>query len=132
VGCRVFSNNNILNHYFVLKFLLVLLVWTGGCSTPPPPKPRSFSELIAVDSEKTQSIKQSFVKVANLIHRPKATTYLEQMAKKLYESSVDFTLEGVQVRIHSDRETQWMHGFSFPGTWIYLPQSFLKRVQYEN
>lgn len=104
-----------------------------SCASPPPPRVLTAQEQIRADTEKAASLAKDFREQATFLDSiPRVERFLYRMASRLSQSSKSVPLEKVEVRIHRDPEGEWARAFSFPGTLISVPISFLKEVEYEN
>jgi predicted Zn-dependent protease len=103
-----------------------------SCATKEPQKTLSFSEQIAVDSEKAQSLYLYFEKNINFLTKADIEKYLNGIAVRLAHHEKDYEIKKVNVKVHQDSNPTLSRFFSFPGTVISVPKSFLIKVQFEN
>ena len=116
-------------------FLFLFLAAAGcslSCSAPKPNRVLTISEQIAVDTQAAQALFSDFQKKVTFINFPEGERYLNAVTKKIAKVQDGFSYETVRVRIHQDNQKSLSHFFSFPGTTISVPLSYLKQVEYEN
>lgn len=111
--------------FFILPFALV------SCTSAPAPKVLTFSEQIKVDTERAQSLATEFQKRVTFLALPRAEEYLNQLALRIAKAEPE-TLTRIVVRVHQDQKVELSRFFSFPGTLISIPASFLRKVEFEN
>jgi hypothetical protein len=112
--------------------LTVEIAHLSGCATPPKEKTLSISEQINVDTTKAQALFSAFQKRAVFVKADDIEKYLTTMARKLAAVQDGFEVKKVTIKIHRDDDVEMKRFFSFPGTTISVPVSFLKTVDYEN
>ena len=112
----------------LIAFLLIL----GSCASPPPEKPLTISEQIHIDTAKVQTFRDDFEMKTTFIDLPKTEKYLTSIAVKLALQESGFASNEIRVEVHDDRKSELKRFFSFPGTLILVPYSFLKKVEFEN
>lgn len=104
-----------------------------GCSAPKPQRVLTISEQIEVDTATAQNLYLDYQKKVSFVSFPDGERFLNAMAMKIATSPNGLSNEKVRVRIHRDDGNKNLSRFySFPGTTISLPLSFLKEVEYEN
>jgi predicted Zn-dependent protease len=120
--------------YSNLKILMVLLgvVLASSCATPEVKPKLSLKEQIEVDTESARQLAADFEGRARFIELPRAQKFLLKTAVKLAQASKEFSLQSIEVRIHSDADPKFAGAFSFPGTLLSVPMGFLKKVEFEN
>jgi hypothetical protein len=116
---------------FLRPGLLILLV-LSACATPPAPKPLSPREQIGVDTEKARGLVDGFKKQVRFVNAPRLDRFLTRMGLRLAAASKEFPLDQVEVKIHEDSTSELSRAFSFPGTFLSLPLSWLRKVEFEN
>ncbi len=117
-----------LSKFSRVAFFLFLV----SCATPPPEKPLTISEQIHVDTAKLQSFRDDFEMKNSFIELPKTEKYLTSIAIKLAKQESGFASDEIRVEVHNDQEPKLRRFFSFPGTLISVPVSFLRKVEFEN
>lgn len=114
------------------KGLVFIAILFQACATKPPEKVLTFSEQIEVDTERAQSLFVEFQKQVTFVSMPKSEKYLVALTKKLALADPSYKIESVRVKVHQDVNPKLSRFFSFPGTTLSIPESFLKQVQFEN
>jgi hypothetical protein len=114
------------------KIWLFPLIFLWACASPPPPKPLSPREQIVVDTERARGLVADFQKGVRFVNAPRLDRFLTRMGMRLGSASKEFPLEQVEVRIHEDTVPDLSRAFSFPGTFVSLPKSFVQKVAFEN
>ena len=114
------------------NFLFLIALILMSCATKPPEKVLTFSEQIQVDTEKAQSLYQEFQKKVTFESNPKLEKYLTGVALKLAKQDPNYQIQLITVKIHQDTSPNLARFFSFPGTTLSIPFSFLKKVKFEN
>jgi len=118
-----------------LAFILSMLLLTQ-CSSPPKPKKIKIAEQIVLDNQKSKDLQDEFSKrVQPILQNAKSAqseNNLTNLAQALLKNERDFDDTQVTVKIHQDGKQLFKRFFPFPGTTIWLPESFLIQVQYEN
>ena len=110
----------------------LVLLFTQGCVTKPINRVLTISEQIEVDTAKAESLAREFAKQVTFVNNAKAEKFLNAMAKQLSSKEPGFENVPIRVQIHDDSESDLHRFFSFPGTLISVPYSFLKHVEFEN
>jgi predicted Zn-dependent protease len=103
-----------------------------SCSSPPAKRTLSMTEQIAEDNQKARDLVTQFEKKTDSAPNAENEKYLTGIARRLALAEEGRSLQNVQVRIHQDKNPAQARWFSFPGTVVSIPQSFLRKVQYEN
>jgi len=103
----------------------------GSCASAPPKKPISISEQIVLDSHKSQDLLQEFKHRVVTIPEPDIQGYLNHLTENLAKQEKGFEARSVEVRVHQDNSPGQKRLFSFPGTTIFIPNSFLHSVEFE-
>ncbi len=117
---------------YLIPLSLIFLV-LSGCSTPKPQRVLTISEQIAEDTETAQNLFMDYQKKVNFVSFPSGERFLNGLAMKIATTPNGLSKEKVKVRIHRDDGNKNLaRFFSFPGTTISIPLSFLKEVEYEN
>lgn len=90
------------------------------------------TEQIAEDNQKAQDLWIQFEKKIEFDSKSETEKYLTGLARKLAQAEEGRSLQNVRVRVHRDKNPAQAKLFGFPGTVVSLPESFLKKVEYEN
>ena len=114
------------------KFLALSICFIASCSSKTPEKVLSFSEQIEVDTVRAQSLYQEFQKEVTFVSLPATEKYLTGIALKLVKPIKEYQIQKLNVKVHQDTSPDRSRFFSFPGTVLSIPQSFLKKVEFEN
>jgi predicted Zn-dependent protease len=114
-----------------LPFLMLLLI-LQSCSEIPVAPRISVREQLEVDTRKAAGLVSEFKKQGQFISSPAVEKYLESVALQIVAAEEEMRGEKVQVRIHQDSRREWKRSFGFPGILIWIPRSFLDRVNFEN
>ena len=112
--------------------LFAISLFLASCSSPPPVVKLTISEQISVDTQKAQSLITAFENKVEWVKLDEVEPFLSQMAKRLAKVEEGFETKLIQVRVHRDKTIGLRRFFSFPGTTISIPLSYLQSVQYEN
>ena len=119
--------------YSILRSGLVLaLVFAAGCTAPKPKRVLTISEQLVFDTVKAQGLFSDYQKRVVFLNFPEGDRYLNAVAAKISKLPDGLPNEKVVVRVHRDEQKNLTHFYSFPGTTISIPLSFLKSVDYEN
>jgi hypothetical protein len=111
--------------------IAAILLLCASCSTPPV-KTVSPVEQIAADTKRASSLVDEFRSGAHLLNAPGIGQYLERTASRISAASTAFPLGKIEVMVHADRNPAQSRFFSFPGTAVSIPLTFLKKVEFEN
>jgi len=114
------------------RALIFVFVFLLSCASPPSQKVLSPIEQIAADTKRAEGLSQEFRKKVRFVQAPRLERFLTRMGVRLSHASKDFPLDQVQVKIHHDSVPEQRRAFSFPGTFVSIPLSFLKQVEFEN
>lgn len=90
------------------------------------------TEQIAEDNQKAKDLWTQFEKKTEFESKSESEKYLTGLARRLSQTEEGSSLHNVRVRIHHDKNPAQARWFSFPGTVVSIPDSFLKKVEYEN
>ena len=112
--------------------VLGLMLFWQGCSSTKPEHVLSMSEQIEADTKEASSLFSDFEKKVHFVSFPQGTPFLEAVAQKIAKVRAGFVYRRVTILIHRDDQKNQKQFFSFPGTTISMPLSFLKSVQFEN
>ncbi|NDF14604.1 hypothetical protein EB061_04695 [bacterium] len=118
--------------YSFRRYGLLPLIFLWACASPPPPKALSPREQIVIDTERARGLVADFQKRVSFVNAPRLDRFLTRMGVRLGAVSKEFPLEQVEVRIHEDTVPDLSRAFSFPGTFVSLPRSFVRKVGFEN
>ena len=111
--------------------LVALILFAVSCATPPP-RELSPVEQIAVDTARAQGLASQFKEKSDFLKAPRLERFLSRTANSVASASKDFPLGKVEVRIHHDQTPDQAHFYSFPGSFVSVPLSFLRQVEFEN
>jgi predicted Zn-dependent protease len=110
----------------------MLVVIIQACSEIPLAPKISVREQLEVDTRKAAGLVSEFKKQGQFFSNPAVEKYLESVALQIISAEDEMRGEKVQVRIHADTKREWKRSFGFPGILIWIPRSFLDRVNFEN
>jgi hypothetical protein len=119
----------------ILRFFACtqLLIFLANCGTPAPKKELTITEQIEVDTRSAEGLSKQFKEQVNFTDQANAERFLKRMVEKLVAKREGFKAEKVEVKIHDDSgNPDLKYLFAFPGMTLSVPQSFLKKVQFEN
>ncbi len=124
----------LLTYFFYCLILLSLStpLILVSCSSPPPVKALTISEQIQVDTQKAEALLHDFERKVEWVKMDEAEKFLTTMARKLAKAQDGLEAHPIRVRIHRDTDPSLKRFFSFPGTTISVPLSYLMTVEYEN
>jgi hypothetical protein len=112
--------------------LFPFLISQIGCVSAPPVKVLTITEQIEVDTKAAQNFANSFKAQIHPFAYPEGEKYLAHVAARISKIEIGFPGQ-THVMIHDDRGNPALSRFfSFPGTLISVPFTFLKTVEYEN
>jgi hypothetical protein len=120
---------------FFLRLLVGsgLLIFFANCGTPAPKKELTVTEQIEVDTRSAEGLSKQFKNQVNFTNQASAERFLKKMIEKLVATRDGFKAEKVEVKIHDDSgNPELKYLFAFPAMTVYVPQSFLKKVRFEN
>ncbi len=103
-----------------------------SCVTKKPDRVLTISEQLEVDTARAESLSKEFSRKVTFVSIPKAEKFLNSMVKQLALQEPGFENEPVEVRVHDDVKLEQRRFFSFPGTLVSIPYSFLQKVEFEN
>jgi predicted Zn-dependent protease len=103
-----------------------------GCATEAPKKELTLSEQIEVDTKKAQSLSNEFKQRVTFVPLKNAQDFMKNMVSVLLKKREEFQKEKITIEIHDDSDPKLRRFFSFPGTTLSVPISFLKKVEFEN
>jgi predicted Zn-dependent protease len=109
-----------------------MLILGFGCSTPQVKKPLTVSEQNRVDTKNAEGLAGEFKDQVHFYSNPKAEIFIQAMAHSLLKQKPEFENETIELKIHDDTKLSLQHFFGFPGIMISVPQSFLRKVEFEN
>ena len=105
---------------------------TMSCATKPKERPLTITEQMVVDTDRAQSLVHGFEQSMVFIKNPAAEKFLTSMARQVNKDQTAIAPSSIRVEIHQDRSSKEHRFFSFPGTVISIPESFLVKVEFEN
>ncbi|MBC7395876.1 MAG: hypothetical protein H7333_00410 [Bdellovibrionales bacterium] len=112
--------------------LIILSFLVASCASKRADQVLSIAEQLKSDKAKAEGLAREFTRRVTFVNMPKAEKFLNSMALQLARQEPGFENEPVQIKVHDDRPPGQHQFFSFPGTFISIPQSFLKQVEFEN
>ena len=116
----------------MMGFLFSASALWSACSTPNTERVLTFSEQLEVDTKKAEALFSDYQKKVHFVAFPQGTAFLNGVAQKVAKIRAGFAFSNVKVLIHNDDQKNLSKFFSFPGTTISMPLSFLKKVEFEN
>jgi hypothetical protein len=120
--------------YSSLKAIVALVfgLVLGSCASPPASKTLSLKEQIEVDTVRASALTGEFMDRVSFRQWGKAEVYCLQIADSLTKEIQGFPIQSLKVRIHIAEPPAGKGSYAFPGALISLPDSWLRRVDYEN
>ena len=120
--------------YSSLKPVLIsiLITMMVSCASPPKPKTLTPQEQIEVDTVRARDLTGEFMDRVVFRSWSRAELYFLRIAESLSKEVQEFPLQSLRIRVHVAQAPAGEGSYAFPGSLISLPDTWVRRVDYEN